>query len=135
MPLINWSENYSVSVKEIDSQHKKLVDLINNLHEGMKHGKGKEILGGVLNELVNYTAYHFSFEEKLFDKYLYPETIHHKREHQKLVEKVKSFANDFNNGRTTVSVDVMNFLKDWLINHIQGTDKKYSSFLNNKGVA
>lgn len=135
MALLTWNENYSVGIKEIDIQHKKLVELINSLHEGMKIGKGKEILGVILNELVDYTVYHFGFEEKLFEKYGYPETIIHKRQHSDLVAQVKKFVDSYNGGSSIITIEIMNFLRDWLTQHIAGSDKKYSSFLNNKGVA
>jgi hemerythrin-like metal-binding protein len=101
----------------------------------MKLGKGKEILGGVLNELVSYTVYHFGFEEKLFDKHGYSETIIHKRQHADPVEQVKKFVDGYNNSGSILSMDVMNFLKDWLTQHIAGSDKKYTAFFNGKGIA
>lgn len=135
MALLNWSDNYSVRVREIDTQHKKLIDLINTLHDGMKSGKGKEVLGGILNELVAYTVYHFGFEEKLFDKYGYPETIIHKRNHADLIAQVKKFVDSYNSGDGVLTIELMNFLRDWLTQHIAGSDKKYSDFFNGKGVS
>ncbi|MBA4407716.1 hemerythrin [bacterium] len=135
MALLNWSDNYSVRVREIDTQHKKLIDLINTLHDGMKSGKGKEVLGGILNELVAYTVYHFGFEEKLFDKYGYPETIIHKRQHADLIAQVKKFVDSYNSGDGVLTIELMNFLRDWLTQHIAGSDKKYSDFFNGKGVS
>jgi hemerythrin len=123
-----------VNIKEIDLQHQKLVELINNLHDGMKAGKGKEILGEILSELVNYTSFHFAFEEKLLEKYVYPETIAHKRQHSDLVGQVLAYKESYESGKTVLSIEIMNFLKDWLTTHITGTDKKYSTFLNSKGV-
>jgi len=134
MALITWSDNYSVNINEIDKQHQKLVGLVNSLHDGMKVGKGKELLGGILNELVNYTAFHFGCEEKLFDQYLYPETKTHKREHSDLVEQVMTYKKSYESGNSILSMEIMNFLKDWLTNHIVGSDKKYSTFLNSKGI-
>jgi len=134
MALLSWSPNYSVSIKEIDKQHMKLVELVNELHDGMKAGKGKEVLGIVLSELVKYTAFHFSYEEQLFNKYSYPETGTHKRQHKDLVDQVMDYKTSFESGKSVLSMDIMNFLKDWLVNHIAGSDKKYSSFLNSKGV-
>jgi hemerythrin-like metal-binding protein len=134
MPLLTWNKDYSVKIQEIDVQHQKLVELINELHDGMKIGKGKEIIGKILNELVNYTAFHFQTEEKLFDKYGYPDKIVHKRQHGDLVEQVMSFKKSFDEGKGVVTVDLMNFLKDWLTNHINNSDKNYSKFLNSKGV-
>lgn len=135
MALINWSDSYSVKVKEIDNQHKKLVELINLLHDSMKEGKGKEALDKVLDELVKYTVYHFSYEERLFEKYGYPEAKIHTRQHNDLIEQVKKFVKDFESGKSILAMEVMNFLRDWLMKHISGDDKKYSSFFNAKGIS
>lgn len=135
MALINWNESYSVKIKEIDSQHKKLVDLINQLHDKMKEGKGKDAVGSVLDELVKYTVYHFSYEESLFAKYSYPEMRTHARSHSDLIEQVKVYVKDFQAGNGVLPMDLMSFLKKWLVDHISGEDKKYTPFLNAKGVS
>jgi hemerythrin len=134
MALISWQPNYSVNIKEIDLQHRKLIDLINHLHDAMKTGKGKEVMSKILSELVDYTNYHFGNEEKLFDKHGYSESRTHKRQHADLVKQVVSYKNDFENGKSLLTMDLMNFLKDWLTKHILDSDKQYSSFLNSKGV-
>ena len=125
MALFNWNDSYSVNIKEIDSQHKILIGLINELHDGMKVGKGKDILKKILDELVKYTVFHFDHEEKLFISYNYPESFLHKRAHSDLIQQVTSLKEKYDNGKTVLSMDVMNFLKDWLGSHILGTDKKY----------
>lgn len=135
MALLDWNDNYSVKVKEIDNQHKKLVELINTLHDGMKSGKGKEVLGKILDELANYTVYHFGYEEKLFEKHGYPESIIHKRQHSDLVSQVQKFIESYKNGNGVLTIELMNFLRDWLTQHIAGSDKKYTVFLNGKGVS
>jgi hemerythrin len=135
LALFNWNDSYSVNIKEIDSQHKILIGLINELHDGMKVGKGKDILKKILDELVKYTVYHFDHEEKLFTSYKYPESSPHKMAHTNLIQQVKSLKENYDKGKTVLSMDVMNFLKDWLVNHIIGTDKKYSIYLNGKGVS
>jgi hemerythrin-like metal-binding protein len=134
MPLLNWNESYSVKIAQIDLQHKKLVEIVNDLHESMKAGKSKEVLGKILDELINYTANHFKTEEDLFDKYGYPDNHVHKRQHSDLVDQVLKFKSNFVSGKSVISIDLMNFLRDWLTQHIVGSDKKYSSFLNSKGV-
>ena len=73
MALIKWTSALSVAVPEIDLQHQKLVSLINQLHESMLSGKGREVLGGVLNELIDYTKRHFADEEELMRRHNYPE--------------------------------------------------------------
>lgn len=134
MSLIQWGPKYSVNIKEIDSQHQKLMTLINQLYDAMTAGHGKEALGKVLNELTNYTVGHFAYEEKLFAQYGYPETTAHKTEHVKLVQQVSELKQKFDSGKGQITMEVMNFLKDWLNNHIMVVDKKYSEFLNSKGV-
>ncbi len=135
MALITWSDNYSVKIKEIDSQHKKLVDLINQLHDKMKEGRGKEAIGAILDELVKYTVYHFSYEESLFTKYSYPEARVHARVHSDLIAQVKVYIKDFQSGKGILPMDLMTFLKKWLVEHISGEDKKYTPFLNSKGIS
>ncbi len=134
MALFEWKDEMSVNVKEIDSQHKKLVNLLNELHSAMLERKSKEALGKILDELIDYADIHFRTEEKYFDRFGYPETDAHKKEHRDFVEKVLDFRKGYREGRLLLSMDVMNFLKDWLKNHIMGSDQKYSKFFNEKGL-
>lgn len=135
MALITWTENFSVSVQSIDDQHKKLIGLVNDLYDAMRAGKARDVLGKVLAELIDYTVYHFGTEEKLFQKYAYPDYKAHKKEHDDLTKTAVDLKEKFNNGNMMITIEVMNFLKDWLNNHILGTDKKYGPFLSSKGVA
>lgn len=134
MAYITWDEQYSVGVMEIDNQHKRLVELVNNLHEAMKEGKGRDIMTEVLTSLIDYTASHFATEEKYMTKFNYPQYGSHKLEHQKFVKQVLDFQNDYNSGKLAITIDIMKFLKDWLVNHIQGTDKKFGPFFNKNGL-
>lgn len=134
MPLMSWKEDYNVGVADIDQQHKKLIDLINQLDSGMCKGQGKQVLGKILGDLINYCSSHFATEEKLFKQHEYPDADEHKAKHQKMTEKVLSLQKEFQLGKVTISHDVMDFLKKWLDKHILGTDKKYGPFLNSKGV-
>ncbi|OGV89572.1 MAG: hemerythrin [Melioribacter sp. RIFOXYB12_FULL_38_5] len=134
MALINWNETYSVKVKEIDVQHKKLVNIINELHDKMKEGKGKEVVEKLLAELLDYTVFHFSFEEKLLNINNYPDHKTHAKLHADLMEQVQVFRNKVKSGNSLLSLELMNFLKKWLVEHILDSDKKYSAFLNAKGI-
>ena len=134
MPLITWKDSFSVKVTEIDTQHKKLVEMINKLYDAMKVGKSKDVMGEILNNLISYTATHFKTEEKYFDLYSYPEKETHKAEHEKFVETVTKFKEEFDSGNATISIEVMNFLRDWLTKHINGEDKKYTKCFNDHGL-
>ncbi|MBI5893260.1 MAG: bacteriohemerythrin [Deltaproteobacteria bacterium] len=134
MPIITWSNDLSVNIKEIDSQHKRLVDLINELHDAMSVGKGNAILGKILSDLIGYTKTHFADEERIMQVNGYPDFSKNKLEHDKLTKEVEEFKNQFDAGKAVVSIEIMKFLKNWLSNHIMKSDKQYTQFLNSKGV-
>jgi len=132
--LMTWSNDLSVGVRLIDEQHKVLLGLINELHAAMRAHKSDDVLVGVVERLKQYTVKHFGQEEEYFDRYGYPETAQHKEYHRKLVQQVLDFEAGLKSGKAKVTMEIMRFLKDWLINHIMGTDKKYTTFLNSKGI-
>jgi hemerythrin len=134
MAFMQWTDDYSVKVSEIDQQHQRLIALINDLFEAMQQGKGKDVLGNILNGLMAYTGTHFKTEEKYFDQFGYPETAAHKKEHANFVAKVMEFKKAFDAGQSGLSLNVMNFLNGWLVNHIQNIDKRYGPFFNEKGL-
>ncbi len=135
MALMEWSDSYSVKVSTLDNQHKKIIVLINDLHSAMRQAKGKEALADILDELTDYTVFHFSAEEKLMKEKNFPGYVNHKAEHDKLTKQVKELAANYKSGKNVVSQEVMLFLKEWLLHHIGESDKKYSSFFNNAGIS
>ena len=132
--LFPWKETYKVNVKELDGHHQELVRQVNILHTAMVTGKGKETLGQILSKLLGYTSYHFAKEEELMTTTGYPDLAAHKLQHQELTGGVSEFQQEFMAGRAALSIEVMDFLKAWLVGHILGADKKYGPFLNSKGV-
>jgi len=135
MSLIEWSDDYSVKVREMDDQHKKLVGMINDLHDAMKTGKGKDAIEKILNGLADYVDIHFSAEENLMKTHGFPEYLKQKAKHDELTKQVQDFKSKFHAGESVLTVEVMSFLKDWLLLHIKGMDKKYGPFLNSKGIS
>jgi hemerythrin len=135
MAVMEWSPAFSVKVKKFDDQHKKLIDLLNQLHDAMKAGQGNAMLGLVLQSLITYTATHFKEEEQVMQANGYPDLPQHKIEHEKLVKQVLDLQKKFQSGGGVLTLTVMSFLKDWLTSHIQGVDKKYGIFLNAKGIS
>jgi hemerythrin len=135
MALISWNQDLSVQVEQFDNQHKELVGLVNDLHDAMASGKGNTVLGKTLTKLIDYTKTHFAAEEKLMKQHSYPGYLSHKMEHDTLTRKALEIKTTFDSGKMVMSVELMNFLKDWLTKHIKGVDKKYGPFLNNKGIS
>jgi len=134
MALIQWDKSFSVNVAEIDKQHLGLVEMINELNEAMRQGKGKDVLGKIISGLVNYTVTHFETEEKYFDQFGYASAFSHKKEHTDFTKKVAEFKSGFDSGKLMLSIEVMDFLSTWLQNHIKGSDMKYGPFFNEKGL-
>ncbi len=133
-PLLRWSPSLALDIKSIDEQHKVLVNLINELHQKMNSNAPQTAVGSVLGKLIDYTATHFKTEEEFFAQHRYEETDKHKEIHAKLVDQLLKFQKDYKAGEADISLELMEFLKDWLINHIKKTDAKYAPFLKSKGV-
>ncbi|MEN6632842.1 MAG: bacteriohemerythrin [Candidatus Polarisedimenticolia bacterium] len=134
MPLITWTDELSVGVRQCDEEHKQLVAMINRLHAAMLEGKGKDVVGPVLRGLVLYVAVHFRNEERLLQTYGYPSLPAHQAEHRKLTAQVAAEQERFEKGQVALAVGLMDFLRDWLVKHIQGSDRLYGAYLNERGV-
>lgn len=135
MSLIAWNDRLSVGIASIDKEHQKLVGLLNEFYDAVQGGKGKESLANVLAALIDYTKKHFANEENLFAKTSYPEAAAHKKAHDDLTRQVLEIQEKYTQGaKATLPTETLNFLKNWLLTHIQGTDKKYTSHLVNHGI-
>ncbi len=132
--IIDWDAQFSVGIKEIDEQHQVLVEILDDLYNAMLKAKGKEVAQETLDRLFAYTRSHFATEERLFKKYCYPEEQEHKAEHDGMLNRLNKFQRDFKDGKL-ISVDLMLFLKEWFVNHLQTTDHRYIDFFREKGVA
>ncbi|HFC53738.1 MAG TPA: bacteriohemerythrin [Gammaproteobacteria bacterium] len=132
--LFRWDNSFVIGVAEIDRQHKLLVDLVNELYYEVSQGAGHEMLGRFLDGLVDYTKTHFTYEEGLLAMHGYDELEAHQAKHKKLVSRIMEFHGRVSARDETVIEELLQFLKDWLAKHIKETDKRYASFLNEKGV-
>lgn len=134
MVLFEWNPAYSVKVEKFDEQHKKLVDLINQLHDTVRYGKGYTIIGIVLQSLIAYTGTHFADEVEMLQENGYPGLARQEAEHESFVKQLVEFQQKYQDGTVMLPMTVLIFLRDWLVEHIQGEDKKYGPFLNAKGI-
>jgi hemerythrin len=134
MTYFEWSDEMSVGIQRIDLQHKKIVALSNALFDAMSAGKGRDVLGNVLKDLVTYTRTHLKDEERILSENGYPEFEAHKAKHDKMTGRVLALYADYQEGKEASPIVIANFVKDWLKKHIMGTDKQYASFLISKGL-
>ncbi len=129
-----WNEMYSVHITALDRQHQRLFAAVNELDEALSSGQGSTVVEDVLKQLMDYTASHFAAEEKLMERYGFPGLADHRFKHEELTRKVMALHEEYKHGNIGVPLSLMLFLQTWLKEHILGTDKQYSEFLNAKGV-
>lgn len=127
-----WEDEYSVNISEIDNQHKKIIELLNLLYQSFVDNKHNQIIGKIIDELEAFTEYHFKTEEKYF-KELDPDLREkHYEEHQFFIKKLNKFKEESQKNNTALIFTIINFLNDWLTNHILIEDKKYSQLVKSK---
>ncbi len=134
--LIKWNEINSVNVKEIDEQHKKLVDIINEFFSIDEKDQGQLIV--ILDKLSDYANYHLNFEEKYFAELAYDKSDEHVESHNAYRKRINGLQENLQdatgeNIKKTID-ELSNFLRDWWINHINKVDHQYSEWFNSKGV-
>lgn len=132
--LVSWSSKIETGIKKFDDQHKELVRLLNKFYTAVNEGRSKTVLGEVLNELANYTVYHFQSEEDAFRQFNFPDKDEHIRIHKDLVNQVLKVIKDFESGKDVVSINLLQFLKEWVVKHIMGDDMKYGRYFKEIGA-
>jgi hemerythrin len=133
--MFEWRNEFSVQIGSVDAQHQMLFGTANELYTAMMAGQSKMAMARILDRLVQYTKVHFAHEERLMRLHDYPHLAAHKAEHDALTSQVVKFQDDFNQGKVNMSVQLLQFLRDWLERHIKGSDQRYSPFLRSKAVA
>ena len=134
MKYFQWTDELSVNIEEIDSQHKEFITLTNELSGAIKIGRGFDILEETLSKLIEYAEMHFATEERLMKVHGYPGLASHKKEHDELKKHLLEINRRFNTDKLILADTVLYFLEDWAENHVKTTDMECSLFLNNKGV-
>ena len=134
MAYIEWEDSFSVGVDIFDNEHKKLIEIINRLHLALLMKETDAVMGKTLKDLIDYTITHFAHEEENMANQTYPDFFKHKKEHDELIKKVQDYKTQIESGKTTISLSIMNFLKEWLMSHILGTDMKYRNFFAGKNL-
>ena len=132
MAIITWDARLETRHPKIDEQHQALVKAFNDLHAAMKQGKGREEVGGTLKFLKDYTVTHFRMEEDLMAQAGYPHRERHRERHADFVRKAEDLVEQFEAGRSMITLPVMNFIEGWLVEHIQGEDFRLAEYLRGR---
>jgi len=132
--FLTWKAEYATGLTVIDEEHKKLLTLINSLLAAVHCNTGEEFERHALNELVDYTKYHFRREEELMASNQFPDYEGHKAQHDQMIEQVEGFIRRYEERGREALQDVAEYLKLWLLQHILVTDRKYGPYLQERGV-
>ncbi len=134
MAAVNWDKKFSVGVDSMDDQHKVLFDIINDIYDSISKKSNNEIIFDLIVKMRQYTVKHFTAEENYLEKTGYHELEIQKKEHKTFVDKIEDLEKRFKSGKAILTFEVTSFLKTWLVQHIEISDKKYGSFLVSKGI-
>lgn len=125
----------SVGVAELDEEHKQLAAMLNELGHAVNENHGEDILEKILSELIAYKEKHFKHEEDLFHQTGYPDAQAHIQEHKELTRGIENLQAECRLGPTSLLASkVLAFVTSWLMNHLIGTDKKFTAHLNANGI-
>lgn len=134
MQNLGWLEEYDVGVQKFNEQHMQLLTALKDIYKAMEDKQDKKALQSVLNNLLKYCREHLAEEEACLLENDYPDFLEHKKQHNFFINKMLQFCEDFKDEKFTLHFDIAMFLKNWIIQHIMVVDKKYTKFLNSKGI-
>ncbi len=131
---IKWNNKYCVGISIIDEQHKKLFGFLNKTIDAMEHSDNIEELKEVLDEMTQYALEHFETEEAYMIEFDYPECRYHSEEHYRFFTKAIAYFDRVVNGDNHISNELIEYLKQWLVNHIQVSDRRYIDCFKKNGL-
>lgn len=135
MGRMQWDQSMSVNIDDLDAQHRKLLDMVNRLHDALDKGDSGELGLKIVSELKEYAQEHFSYEESLMMEHGYPGYAAHQQEHINFIKQVAAYDSACRKQGCPLPGEILGFLERWLLDHIKGTDQKYAPYLLSKGVS
>jgi hemerythrin len=134
MPCIVWEEQLSLAIPSIDREHQEMVSLLDQLRDAISARAPRPVLSGDLNQLIQVTKNHFAHEESLFEQTTYPDAEAHRFEHINAAAWLVEIHRKFDEGISGISLDTVDYLKDWFLNHILSSDRQYATYLQAAGI-
>jgi hemerythrin-like metal-binding protein len=131
---IEWDPSYSVGVAELDAQHQGLIKIINHLMDVISDVPPEEEVKKIIGEIVAYKAMHFGTEEKYFHEFNFEGTEEHEKKHREFNVQVEAVQKQYEGDTIGFAFAIVDFLSDWLIGHLMGMDKKYTTCFNEHGL-
>jgi len=133
MAIAIWDDAYLTGDAAVDLQHRNLFKMVNELHDAVVAGKGKEVLKPTLGKLAAYTIEHFGVEERLMQRAGYPGYPGHKAKHDALTTQAKTLIANYDSGKAVLTITLSQFLADWIRHHINEEDKGMIMWMRGRG--
>lgn len=134
MAIIKWQETFNTGIARFDNEHKRIVELIDDLYDAVKSEKSDVDLRDLIDELVSYSHYHFTNEEEYMKMHKYPDIKEQVREHVRFNKKMKELQDKLQDDTPGLAREIYTFLRQWFQGHILNVDSKYGTFFKEKGV-
>lgn len=135
MSVIEWNDSFVLGLPEIDEHHRHLLSLFDKTYQHFLAKKDKADLEEVIDELINYATYHFAVEERLMAEHRYPQRSAHQQLHTAFIDQITTQHLDFYSGRTTLALELIVMLRDWILNHILEADRAFAKQIHAKEAA
>ncbi len=130
MPFTKWTDELSIGIPELDEEHKRWLEILNELHDAMSDNSDTKIMQTIVKRMLEYSVFHLTHEEMHMLELKYPLFESHKEKHDHLIHKIELLVDRINeSGNFRLTVDTILLLKNWLTNHIMVTDKKYGEYV------
>jgi hemerythrin len=135
LTVLTSNPTFAVGVRAMDDQHGILMDAIDELRQASVRGAGRQQIGELLNQLIDFTRMHFASEEKLLEQYSYPALEEQRAEHRHFVAHLVESAHWVQHGEIVPMRPLLSFLREWCLSHFEGMDQQYGPWLNDHGVS
>lgn len=133
MALFTWTQHHSVGIEELDRQHVEFFAIINDLYDAIRRSDRERGTGMTLKRLVAFAGEHFVAEEQVMDDAGFPGLRRHRAHHRELSQRLDLFMKRYEGGEVGLTIDLLIFVGDWLIDHIERFDKAYEPWLKSHG--
>lgn len=129
MAYFEWAQDMVIDGGAIDTDHRNLVDLVNELHTATSEGRGNEVIKTIMERVIRYTKEHLVREEQIMESIHFPNIQNHKLGHAKFEKQLNDLQMKYEQGSVTVASQLSTVLRDWLSLHIRRSDKEIKVFL------
>ncbi len=125
---IQWREELSVGVEELDQEHRMLFDILDRLEYTITHNREKRELAIILGEFIFYAERHFQTEENYMRSISYDGLDEHIRDHERVRDYIEQMKDEYNRGNYKITHELADFIREWIDKHMEKEDQKFVHF-------